>query len=177
MNARSLKEKAVLAMLGVVVLYAVAVASWFMHFDHAWRQAATKYERAKKTCQKEAKTIGERRKWELRYEEELAAMPAFETGKSTETTWMRKVDEVAAKNLIVIGLHKPQKEIDADGVKELPIEVSRCEGSLEAFVRFMHELENSDEGLFAISQMRLKPSSKKGYLSGDFTLNCAYMRE
>ena len=42
----------------------------------------------------------------------------------------------------------------------------------------MHELENTSEGMFDITQLSFKPiSSKQGYLSGSFTLNCAYMRE
>ena len=62
-------------------------------------------------------------------------------------------------------------------MKELPIVVTGCEGSLEALVKFMYELENTEEGMFAITDLNFRPSSKKGYLRGSFTLNCAYMRE
>jgi hypothetical protein len=55
--------------------------------------------------------------------------------------------------------------------------VRSWEGSLEALVRFMQELENTNEGMFNIRSLNFKPSSKKGYLRGSFTLTCAYMRE
>ena len=38
-------------------------------------------------------------------------------------------------------------------------------------------LENTEEGMFAITELSFRPSSKKGYLRGSFTLNCAYMRD
>ena len=37
--------------------------------------------------------------------------------------------------------------------------------------------ENTTEGMFDIGYLSFKPSSKKGYLRGSFTLTCAYMRE
>ena len=104
-------------------------------------------------------------------------MPTFDEGKSTDTAWMRKMEDIAQRNLILLGQHQAEAEIDADDVKELPVKVSGCEGSLEALVKFMHELENTDDGMFSITQLRAKPSRKQGYLNIDFTLNCAYMRE
>ena len=104
-------------------------------------------------------------------------MPTFEAGKATDTTWRRKLDEIAAKHLIVISSAQTGKEVEAGDVLELPIEVKSWEGCLESLVKFMHELENTNDGMFDITQLNFKPSSKKGYLRGSFTLNCAYMRE
>ena len=177
MSAMGLKQKAVLAVLVVVVLYAVAVGTWFMHSERAWKIAQRNYSEAKKTCERERKLIGEKSKWESAYQEEKAQMPTFDEGKSTDTAWMRKMEDIAQRNLILLGQHQAEAEIDADDVKELPVKVSGCEGSLEALVKFMHELENTDDGMFSITQLRAKPSRKQGYLNIDFTLNCAYMRE
>ena len=51
------------------------------------------------------------------------------------------------------------------------------EGALESLVKFMHEIENTSEGMFDMGSLNFKPSAKKGYLKGSFTLTCAYMRE
>ena len=177
MSAMGLRQKAVVAVLVVIVLYAVAVGTWFMHSERAWKMAQRRYDEAKKTCERERKLIGEKSKWESAYQEEKAQMPTFDEGKSTDTAWMRKMEDIAQRNLILLGQHQAEAEIDADDVKELPVKVSGCEGSLEALVRFMHELENTDDGMFSITQLRAKPSRKQGYLNIDFTLNCAYMRE
>ena len=174
---KSLREKALMATVGVIVLYAIAVGLWFMSAESAWKKAAKDYERAKETYRKEVKLIGEKRKWTDAYETEKAAMPTFESGKATDTTWRRKLDELAEKHRIVISSAQTGREIEAGDVLELPIEVKSWEGCLESLVKLMHELENTDEGMFDITQINFKPSSKKGYLRGSFTLNCAYMRE
>ena len=174
---KTLREKAILAMLGMAVLYAFAVILWFVSAESSWKKAAKAYDKAKKTYQSEVKLIGEKRMWTDAYENEKATMPTFEAGKATDTTWRRKLDEIAAKHLIVISSAQTGKEVEAGDVLELPIEVKSWEGCLEALVKFMHELENTNDGMFDITQLNFKPSSKKGYLRGSFTLNCAYMRE
>ena len=174
---KSRAEKTFMAILGVVALYAAAVAAWFFYADDAWGKARRRYEDAAKTCAREKRLIGEKAKWEEAYEIEKAQMPTFDAGKATDTAWLRKMEEIAQRNLILLGQHQADVEVDADDVKELPIKASGCEGSLEALVKFMHELENTDDGMYSISQLRLKPSRKQGYLNFDFTLNCAYMRD
>ena len=174
---KTLREKAILAMLGMVVLYAFAVILWFASAESSWKKAAKAYDKAKKSYENEVKLIGEKRKWIDAYENEKATMPTFESGKATDTTWRRKLDEIAARNNIVISSAQTGAEIEAGDVLELPIEVRSWEGSLEALTRFMHELENTTDGMFDITQLNFKPSSKRGYLRGSFTLNCAYMRE
>ena len=174
---KTLREKAIMAMLGMAALYAFAVILWFVSAESSWKKAAKAYDKAKKTYQSEVKLIGEKKKWTEAYENEKATMPTFEAGKATDTTWRRKLDEIAAKHMIVISSAQTGKEAEAGDVLELPIEVKTWEGCLEALVRMMNELENTNDGMFDITQLNFKPSSKKGYLRGSFTLNCAYMRE
>ncbi|MBR2940445.1 MAG: hypothetical protein IKC14_03955 [Kiritimatiellae bacterium] len=174
---KTLREKAILAILGVIALYAFAGILWFVSAESSWKKAAKAYDKAKRTYEAEVKLIGEKRKWVDAYENEKATMPTFESGKATDTTWRRKLDEIAARHNIVIASAQTGAEVEAGDVLELPIEVRSWEGSLEALVRFMHELENTNDGMFDITQLNFKPSSKRGYLRGSFTLNCAYMRE
>lgn len=174
---KSLREKALMAVVGVVALYAIAALMWFVSVESAWKKAAKGYAKARDTYAKEVKLISEKRKWTEAYETEKAAMPTFEIGKATDTTWRRKLDEIAEKNHVLITSAQTGKEAEVGDVLELPIEVKSWEGCLETLVRTMHELENTTEGMFDITQLSFKPSSKKGYLRGSFVLNCAYMRE
>lgn len=174
---KSLREKAVMAMLVVIVMYAGAVVLWFVSAESAWKKAAKRYDDAKRTYQKEVKLIGEKRKWTEAYDTEKAAMPTFAIGKTTDTTWLSKMDEIALKNKIQISQRQGGKEVAEGDVLELPIVVNSWEGSLEALVKFMHELENTSEGMFDMRELNFSPSAKKGYLRGNFTLTCAYMRE
>ena len=177
MNTMSLREKAVLATVGMALLYALAVALWFTTQSAAWSKSAKAYARAKATYESECRLIGEKAKWNQAYEDEKALMPTFEAGKATDTTWLGKMDSLAAKHHISISQRQSGKETESGEVLELPIEVRSWEGALESLVKFMHELENTDEGMFDIRSISFKPSSKKGYLKGSFTLTCAYMRE
>ena len=173
----SLKEKALMAVLGTVLLYGAAAASWFFYAQDAWKKSSRAYDKAKETYLKERKLISERGKWAAAYEDEKSNIPTFESGKATDTTWLGIMDKIALESKILITHRQPGKEVDAGEVLELPIEVRNWEGSLEALVRFMYELENTDQGMFDLKNLNFKPSSKKGYLRGSFTLTCAYMRE
>lgn len=174
---KALREQAAMAVVGVIVLYAIAVGLWFTNAESAWKKARKTYEREAQRYEKEEKLIAQKRKWNELYESEKSAMPMFEVGKATDTTWLRKVEEVAKTNLVVITQIDSGDEVEAGEVLELPISVKSFEGSLEALVRFMYALESSADGMFDVSDMSIKPSNKKGYLKGSISLTCAYMRE
>ena len=177
MGKLSLQEKAVLAIVGVVLMYALAVALFFTVSFDQWKKSAKQYAAACQKCRDEKRLIGEKAKWADAYEEEKARMPFFEEGKNTDTTWLQKMDEMAVKHHMSISQRQGGDEIEAGEVLELPIDVKNWEGALESLVRFMHDLENTDDGMFDIRAISFKPSAKKGYLRGSFTLTCAYMRE
>lgn len=181
MSTMGLKEKAVLASLAMVLLYGIAAVIWFLKMDITskqgeWYKARKKYHEACQQYRNECKLISEKRKWNERYDAEKKAMPTFEGGMATDTTWLEKVGEIAKRHHIEISTIKPGKEASPDDVKELEIDC-QWEGALESLVKFMHELENTDQGMFDFSSLNFKPSSRKGYLKGSFTVTCAYMRE
>ena len=177
MTNKSLVEKAVFSGVVVAALYAGAVALWFTVQEPAWKKAVDAYGKAKKSYEAQRKLVGEKHRWNDAYEEEKSQMPTFAFGKSTDTTWLQKMDELAEKHHILISQRQSGKETEKGDVLELPIEVKSWEGALESLVCFMHELENTADGMFDIGYLSFKPSSKKGYLKGSFTLTCAYMRE
>ena len=177
MDDAKLKEKAMMAVVAVVVLYAVAVGVWFFSAESAWKRAAKAYGRECDRYEQEEKLISEKRKWNELYDREKAAMPTFEAGKATDTVWLRKVEDLARTNLVQITSIDSGKEVEAGDVLELPIEVKSWEGSLEALVKFMHALENSTDGMFDVKEISIRPSQKKGYLKGSLSITCAYMKE
>ena len=176
MNGLGLKEKAVAAVLVVAVMYAAAVATWFLSADAAWKKAAKRYEKESQRYEKETRLISETAKWNDLYEEERAAMPMFADGKATDTTWRSRIEDLAKENLLQIYQIEHGKEVETGDVTQLPIEIKSFEASLEALVKFMHALETSSDGMFDIRDISMKPSSKRGYLRGSMSLTCAYMR-
>ena len=85
MDDAKLREKAMLAVVAVVVLYAVAVGVWFFSAESAWKRAAKAYRRECDRYEQEEKLISERRKWNELYDREKAAMPTFEAGRAADT--------------------------------------------------------------------------------------------
>ena len=112
-----------MAVVAVVVLYAVAVGVWFFSAESAWKRAAKAYGRECDRYEQEEKLISEKRKWNELYDREKAAMPTFEAGKATDTVWLRKVEDLARTNLVLITSIDSGKEVEAGDVLELPIEV------------------------------------------------------
>lgn len=174
---KSLKEKAVLVALGILLMYAFAVGFWFLHAQNSWRRAQKKYENAKETYQRECALIAKKNQYEEEYESAKAHMPVFDVNKSTDTVWLKKIDELAERHNVVISTRKAESEVEAGEVTELPVSVTGCECSLQGLVKFMHELENTDEGMFDIKALNFKPNTKTGYLRGTFTVTCAYTRK
>lgn len=173
-----LKEKAVASVLAMVVLYVAAVAMWFLHSEAAWKKAASKYEAACRTYQKQVETIANKARYEEDYERAKSLLPSFDANMAADTTWRDKMRSIASKNLVIVSDDAAESEIVKEDVQVLPIKVGAWEASLEALVKFLYELENTDEGMFDITELNMRPNpSKKGYLRGSFTLHCAYMRE
>jgi len=174
---KSPKEMAVVSVLGVVAMYAFAAILFFTVGRDSWTKAQKAYGRAVKKYESEVKLIGEKSKWAEAYETEKSNMPMFEEGQSTDTTWLKKMDEMAAKHFIQISTRQGGKEVEAGDVLELPIDVNGWEGAWKSLVEFVHEVENTGDGMFDMRSISFKPSAKKGYLKGSFTLTCAYMRQ
>lgn len=176
MNTLSLRQKAVFASLAVVALYVGAVLFWLLFAESSWKQAARRYEQAREKYQGEQQLISAKAEWDAAYEAEKANMPSFAFGKATDTTWLQKIDAIAATNRVQISQRDAKKEsLKIDDVTVLPIDMT-WDASLEALVKFLYALENSEEGLFDVASLTVRPG-KSGYLRGTFTVNCAYMRE
>ncbi len=174
MNNMSLKEKAVLAVAGVVILYIIAIVLWFASQEAAWKSAAKQYDRECARYEKECRLISEKQKWSDMYESEKAQMPTF--AKGTQVDFKKYVSGLAKDNSIVLDWGDDGSKVEKDDVVELSVPV-RWEGALESLVKFMYALENASDGMYDVENLSLRPSSKKGYLKGSFTLTCAYMRE
>ena len=177
MTNLSRRDRMVAAIAGVVLMYAIAGALWFMGQEQAWKTAAKKYQAAEKKMRSEKKLIAQRQKWNEAYEEEREKMPVFsEDASDVDTHWLRRVNALAQENHVLISQSQAGQQVEAGDVFEQPIDVKRWEASITSLVKFMHALESEKEAMFDVREISVKPSSRKGYLTGSFKLACAYMR-
>jgi len=173
----SSRDRTLLSVIGVVVLYAALVLMWFMSQADAWRVARKKYAQAVSAYQKEEKLIGERDKWFADYDAERAKMPLFDTdAKDVDTRCLQRMDALAAENFVAIQQRQSGNEEAVGDVYELPLDVRSWEAGLEPLVKFFYALQSDGQTMFDVRQVVMKPSSRKGFLKGSFTLACAYMR-
>lgn len=175
----SMRDRTIVAAAVVVVMYVFAGVLWYANLKDRgslWNRSQNSYQDARKTYLKERKLISERLMWNDAYDEEREKMPTFPEGEDVDTHWLAKMDSIAKANHVSIGTRQPEKEEEVGDVYELPVKVSGWEGALEPLVKFLYELEHADEAMFDVKSILIRPSSHKGFLKGQFTLTCAYMR-
>ena len=175
----SMKDKAALAITGMVALYAVGGFLWFKALtDKAsdWNRSQRNYSESVKKYRNERALIAKRAYWEDAYESERSKMPMFPEGEAVGTHWMGRMDALATENHISISSRQSGKEEPVGDVFELPVEVKSWEAALDPLVKFLFALEHAEEAMFDVKSIDMRPSSHKGFLKGQFTLTCAYMR-
>lgn len=175
-GAMSLREKAVLAGLGVFVLYALTVVYFIFAGRAQWTAAAKKYNDAKAKYERERRVISERALWDRRYEEEASLIPVVDDGKGADTAWMRVIGDIASTNFLFVSTLKASGEREMEDMKQTTVDMT-WNGAFESLVKFMWEIENTDRGKFDIQSLSFSQGKAKGYLSGNMTLNCIFKRK
>jgi len=176
MGGMSLREKAVLAAIAMVALYALAAAYWFMGCRETWADASKRLTKMKSRYEMERKMISERADWDERYVEEASQIPVVEARQGSDTVWMGAVDKIAEKNYITVSDRKPGKEEMSGDMQQTTVEL-KWTGAVESLVKFMHELENTEEGKFDVQELSFKPGRAKGFMSGDMKITCIFKRK
>lgn len=174
MSAVSSREKNMLLITVVVVLYGAAGLSFKKQVAN-WKAEQKVYATAQKKLKEEKALIAARGEWAARYEEVRDLMPVFPYDKDVDTHWLNIMDSAATRNGLTISRRQTNKEAEVGDVYELPIDCKDWEGSLEALVKFLYDL-NKEGAMLDMRQLYVRPSNKPGYLKGTFTLYCAYMR-
>ena len=175
MNTLSFKEKNLLLILGVVLLYGVAALSYKPRMS-SLNIAKRNFQREEKKLQEERALIAARNEWSQRYETMRTMMPPFPYEKDVVTYWLSMMDTAASKYGLTISNRQADKEKEVGDVYELPINCNNWEGSLEQLVKFLYDLDQKG-AMLDMRQITIRPSNNKpGILRGSFSLSCAYMR-
>jgi len=174
MSAVSSREKNMLLIAVVAVLYAVA-ALCFKKQSASWKTEQRIYTNAQKKFQEESALIAAKDEWVAKYAQMRDLMPIFPYEKDVDTHWLNVMDSAAMRNGLMIARRQTNKEEEVGDVYELPIECKDWEGTLEALVKFLYDL-HKEGAMLDVRQLFIRPSNKPGLLKGAFTLYCAYMR-
>lgn len=114
--------------------------------------------------------------WRARYDQVRDQMPVFEPGRQVDTFWLSRMDALADQFGVRIIRRQVGREELVGDVYEFSIECREWEGTLDAFVHFMHAMQ-TEGAMLDVRDLLIRPHpSVPGLLRGSFTLFCAYMR-
>lgn len=174
MSAVSFREKNMLLVTVVVVLYAAAALSYKKQAAN-WKAAQRIHATAQKKLGEENALIAAKEEWSAKYAQMRDLMPVFPREKDVDTHWLNVMDSLATRNGFTIARRQTNKETEVGDVFELPIDCKDWEGTLESLVKFLYDLHR-EGAMLDVRQLYIRTSNRPGYLKGTFTLSCAYMR-
>jgi Tfp pilus assembly protein PilO len=140
-----------------------------------WKSLGEQQKEVKVQIDRARKLIADKQKWEKQYKEMSKLMPTLPAAKNPDAYWLEIMDNIAAKNGVKISKRQAGEEKKQGDIYELPVECKEWEGTLDATVHFLFDMQ-SEGAMLDIRQLLVKPQGK-GILRGRFTLYCAYMRE
>ena len=177
MGKLSLRDRAVLLSVVVLILYGVAAIMWFAKFRLEWKKSADAYDKAVKTCQTERKLIARRPSLEEAYLEEEEKIPVLAENELANAKWMERLGELTKARNVSITRQNYGKEEQEGVLNKLDIDIEWT-ASLESLVKFMYDLETADHAMFDVRSITISNLGKNtGYLKGKMTICCAYLRD
>jgi len=127
------------------------------------------------SIERNKKLVGQEEKWSERMDKFQNKMPRFPLNKRMDVYWSNEVEKKANAHGLKILRHEVGSEHQEGPIYELPIECRDWEGSLDALVHFLFDLQ-SKGAMLDVRYLRVKPKDKT-IRKGRFSIYCAYMRE
>ena len=175
MTTISFREKNMLMIAGVAILYLIAGLSYKRQMTN-WDIAKRGYANACKKYDEERALIANRKQWEQTFNELRELLPTVsDKADITTANKQQEVRAMATKHGLSIINMTAGKETEVGDVYELELN-TEWTGSLEGLIKFLHNL---GEGVakFDMRQLAVRAvPQQQGMLKGSFKLFCAYMR-
>lgn len=165
----------------LIVITLLALLFGFIGFSArerlaVWREKRDNITTLKRLLASERELIDMGSLWRERYEKVREQMPVFEPDRQVDTFWLGRMDALADRYGVRILRRQVGNETLVGDVYEFSIECREWEGTLEAFVQFLHAMQ-LEGAMLDVRDLLVRPHpSSKGILRGSFTLFCAYMR-
>ena len=170
------REKAIASITLIVLLYGVLGLLARGRLD-AWQAKRTVYREICSTLEQERKLLTQQALWRKNYEAVRSLMPVFPADKQVDTYWLGVMDNAASNNRLNILKRQVGAEQLVGDVYEMTLDCKEWEGSLEALVHFLYDLESKGV-MLDMRSMYIKPNpADRTHLKGSFVIYCAYMRE
>lgn len=175
MAKMSLKEKAILSGVAILVLYFATIAFWFLR-SNSRMMAKKKLRNEELKVLREKREIGRQKELEEQYEDAVASIPVIEKGKSADTEWMRIIGDIANENNIKIDdIREVHDNTEVSSEMQCKIFEVAWTGAVESIVKFLYTLQNTKVGLFDVKTLNFSPIVKQqGFMKGKMTIICMF---
>ncbi len=140
-----------------------------------WKMIRQQQAQARNSIEQSQTLVLQRDQWEQRMGGLKQMMRPFPRDKRMDVHWTSQMETRASAHGLKIVRHEVGNERQEGPIYELPIECRDWEGSLDALVHFLFDLQ-SEGAMLDIRYLRVKPKDKV-LRTGRFSLYCAYMRE
>lgn len=173
MNVSS-REMILAILTGAVVLFGVTILVVRPKVDQL-REMRQRQEQVAGEIQVYRSLAEQRGQWEKEQSALKGLMVRFPAEQKMDVHWLSVMDRLASKNGLSILRRKANPEEPQGDVYRMTIECSQWEGTLDAIVRFLVDLQ-SEGVMFDVRQLRIK-TGKRDLLEGGFTLSCTYVKD
>ncbi len=140
-----------------------------------WRELRAEEQRVRDGIAQNQALVAEQAKWEGEFNQVKDFVPSFPRDRDMTVYWQGMLETVAARHGLKIISKQSREERRIGDTYELPIEVRECEGSLDAFVHFLFDMQTQG-AMVDVRYLRIKPKDKT-LRTGRLYLYCAYTRE
>lgn len=140
-----------------------------------WQAIREEQEQLRASIAASEELVNSRDEWEQRMEESRDLMPVFPEGERMDLHWLSVIEDVAGRHDLDILRHEPGDERQEGPVFELPIYVRQWEGTIEALVRFLFDIER-EGAMLDIRYLHVRPRDRS-IRHGRLDIYCAYRRE
>jgi len=141
----------------------------------AWRQLKEEETQLWGSIRRSEALVADRARWEARMADLQDLMPLFPADMRMDVHWLRDMEEKASRHKLKILRHEAGSEQREGPIYELPVYCRRWEGTLDALVHFLFDLQ-SEGAMLDIRYLYIKPKDKIIH-DGRFDLFCAYRKE
>ena len=139
-----------------------------------WKNLRLEQNKLMSEMEKFKELVGNKDTWLNKFEELSKMLPQHPADKKVDVYWLSIMDNLAATHGVSISKRNAGEEKKMGDVYELPIEAKEWEGTLDAIVHFLFDLQ-SKGAMLDIRQLVMRPKGG-GILRGRFILLCAYTR-
>ena len=141
----------------------------------AWRDRLSRLESLRRARAESVALIASGPQWRENYEGVQDQMPIFEPGKQVDTHWMSIMDQLADRYGVSITRRNVGRETLVGDVYEFSTDC-QWEAPLDTFAEFLCAMQEAGAMLDVRDLTIRTHGNRKGFLRGNFTLHCAYMR-